>query len=199
MEIFMKLFELFDLEEKFSDLGKLSPDDLVKGQKLAPETEGNFKKVPGRIFKKIVTKFADYDKMRDTPKGLEDLSIYETSEYEKMDCYIGDNNSSGYCIKDGDELVSVFSIAKSSGKAIVADAVRNGAKRLDCFATRNPDGSISGHLYSLYSWGGFKIDKSLNSGTKGKPYAIINGVSDFVDDQGNVQPENPNVVIFMKK
>jgi hypothetical protein len=156
-----------------------------------------FRQVEGRVFKKIVTRFAKQDALRDLPKGLDDLSTYTTEQYNAMRCYVGPNNSSGYCINDGD-LVSVFSIAKSSGKAIVADAVRRGAKTLDCFATRGPDGTISGHLYRLYSWGGFRINTDMNSGTPGEPYAIVNGVSDYVNDQGQVEPENPNVVIFMK-
>jgi hypothetical protein len=117
-----------------------------------------------------------------------------------MKCYLGVNNSSGYAIAHRDELVSVFSSQGSSGHAIVKDAINNGAKRLDCFAIRNnKTGNISGDLYRLYSMNGFKIDKSMNSGTPGEPYAIVNGVSDYVDDNGNVHPEDPRVVIFMKR
>jgi hypothetical protein len=116
-----------------------------------------------------------------------------------MKCFLGKNNSSGFAIKNKNELVSVFSSQKSSGNAIVKKAIEEGAKKLDCFAIRDPKNkTISGDLYRLYSKNGFKIDKSLNDGTPGEKYAIINGVSDYVDDDGNVQPENECVVIYMK-
>jgi hypothetical protein len=69
---------------------------------------------------------------------------------------------------------------------------------LDCYAVRDPKtGAISGPLYKLYTRHGFRIDDTMNSGTKGEPYAIVNGVSDYVDANGTVQPQNPTVVIFM--
>ena len=77
-------------------------------------------------------------------------------------------------------------------------AVANGAKRLDCFAIRG-NNKISGSLYGLYSRFGFKINKSMNSGKSNEPYAIVNGISNYVDDNGNVHPEDERVVIFMIK
>lgn len=114
-------------------------------------------------------------------------------------CFLGKNNSSGYCIAHDNKLVSVFSSQQSSANAVMVDAIKNGAKRLDCYAKRDSNGKISGPLYSLYSKHGFKIDKSMNSGKPGEPYAILKGVSDYVNDKGEVEPDNPNVVIFMKK
>lgn len=81
----------------------------------------------------------------------------------------------------------------------MSDAVNRGASHLDCFATRNKNGTIEGALYSLYTRHGFKINKSLNSGTPGEPYSIINGVSSFVDSNGVVHEDDPRVVIFMKR
>ena len=96
-------------------------------------------------------------------------------------------------------MVSVFSSQGSSGDAIVQHAIKNGASHLDCYAIRDKQGNISGPLYKLYSRNGFKLDTSMNEGTKGQPYAIVNGVSDYVDENEKVQPDNENVVIFMKR
>ena len=65
--------------------------------------------------------------------------------------------------------------------------------------SENKQGNIGGPLYNLYSRNGFKLDTSMNEGTKGQPYAVVNGVSDYVDKNGKVQPDNENVVIFMKR
>jgi len=188
------------LLERFIDMGKLSPSDLSKGQKLF--SEDDFDGVDGTTFYRAINKIRENDIAKLNAglphKGIETLTIYNRGDYNKMKCYLGHNNSSGYAINHGDELVSVFSSKGSSGHAIMKSAVKNGAKHLDCFAYRE-NGKISGPLYSLYSAHGFKIDTNLNSGKPGEPYAIVNGVSDFVDDQEKVHPEDPRVVIFMKR
>lgn len=185
--------------EAFKDIGKLSSEELMKGQRLDPNDTNNFKQVTGRVFYQAVSKIRVNDIARgDNAKGLDTLTIYNVTEYKKMKCYLGKNNSSGYCIAHGNELVSVFSSQKSSGKAIMKSAIDNGARRLDCFAIRK-SGKISGDLYKLYTRFGFKIDKSKNEGVKGEPYAIVNGVSDYVDDNDVVYPEDERVVIFMRR
>jgi len=184
--------------ERFKDMGKLSDVELQKGQRLDKNTGDNFNEVSARVFYKAVSKIKINDMARgDEAKGLDTLSVYSVNEYKDMKCYLGINNSSGYALHKS-ELVSVFSSKGSSGSAIVQDAIKNGAKHLDCFATRI-DGKISGQLYSLYSRNGFKIDTSMNSGNPGEAYAIQNGVSDYVDDDGKVHPYDERVVIFMKK
>jgi hypothetical protein len=192
----MTLKELF---EKFYDMGRLSPEQLEKGQKLFDEND--FSEVDGTTFFRAISKIKENDIAKLNKglphKGLETLSVYNRSDYNKMKCFLGHNNSSGYAINHGDELVSVFSTKGSSGDAIMKSAVKNGAKHLDCFAFRKGK-EIYGPLYSLYSRHGFKIDKSMNSGTPGEAYAIVDGVSDFVDDEGKVHPEDPRVVIFMR-
>lgn len=186
------------IDELFTDLGKLSPDQLQKGQRLTPGQE-NFSQVPGRVFYQAVSRIRTNDIARgDQARGLDTLTVYSPGEYNQMKCYLGKNNSSGYAIKDNSELVSVFSSQGSSGDAIVQDSIANGARHLDCFATRDKQGNILGALYTLYSRNGFKINTSLNSGTPGEPYSIVNGVSSFVDDQDNVHDNDPRVVIFMK-
>ena len=186
------------LIEDFKDIGKLSDDELKKGQSLKSTDDNNFTEVNGKVFHKAVTIIKGRDILKgDLAKGLKNLSVYTVSEYNKMKCYIGKNNSSGYALNKGD-LVSVFSSQDSSADAIVQDAITNGAKHLDCYATREKNGSISGSLYRLYTRNGFKIDTTLNSGNIGEPYTIVNGISDYVNDNDEVEPENPTVVIFMK-
>jgi hypothetical protein len=186
------------IDEIFTDLGKLSPEQLKRGQKLKPG-EDNFTQVTGRVFYQAVSRIKTNDIARgDQARGLDTLTVYTPNEYNQMECYLGKNNSSGYAIKDGSELVSVFSSQGSSGDAIVQDAIKNGATHLDCFATRDRSGNIMGGLYTLYSRNGFVIDTDMNSGEPGEAYSIVNGVSSFVDDHGQVHPDDPRVVIFMR-
>jgi len=189
-------FKLF--LEAFKDMGKLTPDQLKKGQRLDPNDD-NFTLVDGRVFFTSISKIKDNDLARmDKAKGLDTLSIYSVSEYKKMKCYLGQNNSSGYCLKKGSELVSVFSTQGSSGYALMTSSIVNGAKHLDCYAERIND-KIIGQLFRLYSKFGFRIDVSKNEGTPGKAYSIVKGVSSYVDDKGVIQPEDKRVVIFMKR
>lgn len=93
-----------------------------------------------------------------------------------MKCYIGINNSSGYALHH-DELVSVFSSQKSSGSAIVQDAIKMGLNDLIVLQLENQMVKYQGYLYTLYSRNGFKIDTNMNVGKDGEPYSIKNGVS----------------------
>jgi len=187
-----------DLIEQFKDIGKLSDEELKKGHRLDKVAKDNFKEVDGSVFYNAIRKIRINDMARgDEAKGLDTLTIYDKSDYKKMKCYFGKNNSSGYCLKDKSELVSVFSSKGSSGSAIVQDAIRNGAKHLDCYAIYK-NGKLSGDLYALYSRNGFKVDTSLNTGELGKPYSIQKGISRYVNDDEEVELDNPQVVIFMK-
>lgn len=199
----MKILDkIIHILETFAQMGKLSPEELMKGQYLDPSDKDNFKQVTGRFFFQTIIKIRNNDISKIDrglkPKGLKSLSIYKVQDYTKMKCYLGKNNSSGYCIAHGNELVSVFSSQKSSIDAIMKNAIIHGARKLDCFAIRK-GGKISGQLHKIYTKFGFKIDKSMNDGYPGEVFAIVNGVSDYVNDQGNVEPENPQVVIFMKR
>lgn len=184
-----------ELAEKYLDMGKLSKEDLLKGQRL--KAGEKFIEVEAKVFYKVISKIKVNDLAKgDKSKGLDTLTVYKINEYKDMKCYLGPNNSSGYALH-GSELVSVFSSQQSSGSAIVNSAIKNGAKHLDCFAERN-NGKISGQLYSLYGRNGFKIDDKMNSGKPGEVYSIQNGISSFVDENDEVQENDPRVVIFMK-
>jgi len=203
MQSFIKFFY-----EDFNDLGKLSPEKLIRGQRLDPSEVDNFKQVDGRVFYDALKQIIQNDNSRANPdhishkfyKNIKDsLSVYDISDYKKMRCFLGKNNSSGFVLKDGDELISVFSSLNSSGSALVKDAMKEGARRLDCFATQDENGNIQNEgLVKLYGRHGFHIDENMNDGTAGEAYAIQNGISYFVDESGNVEPKNPMVVVFMK-
>jgi hypothetical protein len=193
------------LVEAFSDLGKLSPEQLTKGYRLNPNDEDNFKQVSGRVFHNALEVIKNNDDMREVtnPKYFKairkNLSTYPIAEYNAMKCFLGKNNSSGFCIKDGDELVSLFSSLESSGRAAASAAIENGATRLDCFATQDQNGNIKNEgLYKLYSSVGFVIDESLTTGELGTPYTIQNGISYFVGTDEVVNPNHPTVVVYMK-
>lgn len=189
----MRISEIF---ESFVDLGKMSSQQLSKGQKLNPDDNDNFREVNGRVFFNVVNTIKNNDANRLNPKGLNELTTYDIKNYQHMRCFLGKNNSSGYCIKQNGELVSVFSSQSSSGLAIISDAILHGARRLNCFAQRDYQGRISGFLYNLYRRAGFIIDNNLNVGIPGEPYSIVNGISDFVHN-GKIDPTNQTVVVFM--
>lgn len=192
----------FPLDEAFTDLEKLSPAELTKGQPLDPSDRGNFRRVDARVFHRTLTHLQSNDLAKldaGVPsKGLNTLTAYSVDEYRKMACFIGINNSSGFAVTRSGELVSVFSSQRSSGAAIVTAAVENGARHLDCFCLRQ-GGRIEGALFRLYSRAGFKIDRDRNEGVPGEPMSIVRGISDFVDERGVVHPDDPRVVVFMRR
>lgn len=189
------------LLEAFKDIGKLSPDQLAKGQKLNPNSENNFTEVTGRMFYTVINKMKANDLNRENQglpsKGLHKLLPHSAGEYNRMRCFLGKNNSSGYCI-DGDELVSVFSLQKSSGDAIVVDAINNGARELSCQVFMR-DGKFEGPLYKLYTRHGFRFDNSVNFGKKGEPYSAVKGVFYYPNEDGKVSSGDQRVAIFMKR
>lgn len=78
------------------------------------------------------------------------VDVHEPEEYLDCDLYLTENGRAGFAIKNGDELVSVFSYGgERAGDAIVAKAVEQGARRLDCF-------DIENRLPGLYGRHGFQ-------------------------------------------
>ena len=200
----MRFYDYYNLQvEAFSDLGKLSPEELQKGQRLDANDGNNFIEVSGRVFHQALLNISNNDELRKDLgqfyKNIKNnITLYGVKDYNLMKCFLGRNNSSGFCIKDGDELVSVFSSQGSSGHAVVKEAIRQGARRLDCFATQDGEGGIKNiGLYKLYSLNGFVVDKSKNEGIVGEPYSVQNGISYYVEN-GKVYYDNPTVVVYMK-
>lgn len=172
--------------EDYADMGKLSSEELTKGQPISKDDfKDDFKLVSGNVFHKAIN---GIKKNAFDEHPIHNLSEYTREDYNKMECYLGSNNSSGYCIDDS-EIVSLFSTQGSSGHALVKSAIENGGNRLDCFAKRDDEGRVFGMLYGLYSKHGFKIDTEKNSD---EPYKIVNGISEVVGG------EKGDIVIYMK-
>lgn len=77
--------------------------------------------------------------------------------------YLSDDHLSGFAIREDGELVGVFSLVKGRGDSIVAAAIENGAKYLDCF---------DGYLPRLYSRHGFTEVKREPNWTPGGPDVV---------------------------
>lgn len=78
------------------------------------------------------------------------VDVHTPEEYLDDDLYLAENGRSGFAIRNGDELVSVFSYrGEHAGDAVVAKAVEQGARRLDCY-------DVKGRLPALYSAHGFR-------------------------------------------
>lgn len=67
--------------------------------------------------------------------------VYEADEYREMRLFTTDDGKAGFALK-GDEIVSVFahrdSAHRGSTVALMAEAVEQGGRRLDCFDTALP-------------------------------------------------------------
>lgn len=55
---------------------------------------------------------------------------------------------SGYAISPTGELINLFSLQRGRGAGLIAEAVRNGARHLNCYA---------GPLVAIYEKAGFKV------------------------------------------
>jgi hypothetical protein len=55
------LHRIEQILEAFKDIGKLSPEQLLKGQRLDPNDEDNFKQVNGRVFYQAISKIRSND------------------------------------------------------------------------------------------------------------------------------------------
>ena len=69
----------------------------------------------------------------------------------------------GYAVSENGELTSVFSCIKGKGDIIMQDAIKNGAKHLDCF---------DGYLPSFYQRHGFKETRREQNWTAGQPDVV---------------------------
>ncbi len=69
----------------------------------------------------------------------------------------------GYGVTDTGELIGVFSLHRGQGDAIMADAITNGANRLDCF---------DGYLVEFYSRHGFEEVGREANWTDGAPDVV---------------------------
>lgn len=63
------------------------------------------------------------------------VDLHTKKEYQSMKCFMFDGGKGGYAIKDGNEIVSVFSTEKGSRslQKIIPHAVMMGGRKLDFF------------------------------------------------------------------
>lgn len=76
----------------------------------------------------------------------------DIAAYDGIRCFM--SPLSGYAITADGELKFVWSVGRGQGDSIVADAVRRGAKHLNCF---------DGHLSALYARHGFAVTERLEN------------------------------------
>lgn len=77
--------KIVSILEAFKDIGKLSPEQLRKGQRLNVNDPDNFTEVTGRVFYQAINQIRNNDiaKMNKglPSKGLSTLSVYGVSDY----------------------------------------------------------------------------------------------------------------------
>jgi len=78
------------------------------------------------------------------------LTPYSIDDYIKIRAkiWLSSDGKSGFAITSDGELISVFSLVKGRGDEIVKQAIKMGAKRLDCLGDK---------LKNLYERHGFKV------------------------------------------
>ena len=92
------------------------------------------------------------------------VTHYSEKEYKKMGAkvFLSDSAKSGYAIDKHGDLMSVFSLPGAhEGPTLMQSAIRNGAKKLDCFD--------SGFLPKFYEKYGFKEINRIKWGDKFAP------------------------------
>ncbi len=78
--------------------------------------------------------------------------------------FLSENGRAGYGITAEGTLISVFSLDRGKGNAIVSDAIANGATNLDCF---------DGYLPTLYARHGFTVTHREANWTPGGPDVVF--------------------------
>lgn len=93
--------------------------------------------------------------LREGNKFAASVHVYEEDEYRNMRLFVTDDGRSGFAL-NGDDIISAYSRkdGKHSGcaRALLATAVEQGGRRLDCFDTVLP---------KLYAKEGFAVTSRL--------------------------------------
>jgi hypothetical protein len=91
------------------------------------------------------------------------VDVHDVGEYAGMRMFLIGDSTGGFALRDGDELVSVFSASGTRrGDALVATSVAAGARRADCFAIPAFEGDQLGMLPALYARHGFAVVASVD-------------------------------------
>lgn len=93
--------------------------------------------------------------LRDGNKYAASVYVYEEEEYRNMRMFLTDDGNAGFAL-NGDDIISVFSRKDGAhsgcAPALLATAVEQGGRRLDCFDTVLPD---------IYAPEGFEVVSRL--------------------------------------
>ena len=102
--------------------------------------------------------------------------VYDAEEYADMRLFTTENGKAGFALK-GDDIVSVFvrgdAKLKGSAASLMAHAVAQGGRRLDCFETRLPEvyAGAGFHPVARLKWN----EDYAPEGWEHKTYAKYNG------------------------
>jgi len=122
-------------------------DDIVStGESVGyPDIHVSFKKSNPSEFKKAI---------QSTENRSSFLGGYSEDDYKKMSVYLSTDGKTGFAIKPDGDLVSVFNNGgvKGAGKVAIKTALKQGAKKLDCF---------DGFLPNFYASFGFKESERM--------------------------------------
>lgn len=83
----------------------------------------------------------------ESPLGAQ-VYLYDESDYQEMRVFLTEDSRSGFALKSDGDIVSVFSGGGGQVHALIALAVQEGGRKLDCFDTMLP---------VLYGVNGFRI------------------------------------------
>lgn len=124
------------LKEVKTSFGKSAQNTTPKFQEFAPTEQS-------------ATTFLEALRAAKQSQGIAGLCVEEKSieeltgkdaDHSQCRIFLSEDKKSGFVIKNGDDLVSVFSTrGHGSGDAIVECAIAAGARRLDCFNTILPE------------------------------------------------------------
>jgi hypothetical protein len=108
-----------------------------------------------------------YRKVFKLARTLDPLVAEFTSRFDdslRGRYFLTEDGQSGYAIRPDGELVLLFSLVKGRGRILVASAIANGARRLDCF---------DGYLPGLYAQHGFREVERVANWTAGEPDVVF--------------------------
>ncbi len=131
-----------------------STEALVNALELNPFHEPGGSPVGGRFAKSNTSTPVSLSKFTETrddniPAEFRAfVTAYTPKEYREMGVrtYVSKGGKSGYAIKKDGDIISVFS-SEGKGKLMIADAVKRGGNKLDCF---------DGFLPAFYGKFGFR-------------------------------------------
>jgi hypothetical protein len=83
---------------------------------------------------------------------------------EGVTYYLSATRLAGFGVTDSGELIGVFSLVKGFGPLLIAEAIENGAHRLDCF---------DGFLPEYYARFGFRETSRVPNWTPGGPDVVF--------------------------